>query len=75
MPGNIRQTSRLKPVYEDVNGWHEDITKVRQFDDLPQNAKDYVKRIEDITGVVPAIVSVGPDREETLLLKNPFEKG
>lgn len=75
MPGNIRQTAKLTPVYEDVDGWDEDITKVRQYDDLPQNAKDYVKRIEDITGVEPAIVSVGPDREETLLLKNPFDRG
>jgi len=74
MPGNIRQTARVTPVYEEMSGWNEDITKVRQFDDLPQNAKDYIRRIADVTGVEPAIVSVGPDREETLLLKNPFEK-
>jgi len=74
MPGNIRKTALAKPVYEDIAGWEDDITKVRDFDDLPQNAKDYVKRIEDISGVAPAIVSVGPDRKETLLLRNPFGK-
>ncbi len=74
MPGNIRETSRLEPVYEEVAGWNEDISGVRQFDDLPQQARDYIHLIEDMTGVEPAIVSVGPDREETLLLKNPFAK-
>ncbi|VAW34376.1 Adenylosuccinate synthetase [hydrothermal vent metagenome] len=74
MPGNIRETSRLEPVYEEVEGWVEDIGNVRQFDDLPQKARDYIHLIEDMTGVEPAIVSVGPDREETLLLKNPFAK-
>ncbi len=74
MPGNIRETSRLEPVYEEVDGWQEDISGVRQFDDLPQKARDYIRLIEDMTGVEPAIVSVGPDREETLLLKNPFAK-
>ncbi|MCK5516610.1 MAG: adenylosuccinate synthase [Desulfobulbaceae bacterium] len=74
MPCNIRKTALAKPVYEEVDGWDEDITKVRDYDDLPQKAKDYVRHIEDISGVGPVIVSVGPDREETLLLRNPFEK-
>ncbi|MCF6187293.1 MAG: adenylosuccinate synthase [Desulfobulbaceae bacterium] len=73
MPCNIRKTALAKPVYEEVDGWDEDISGVRDFDDLPQKAKDYVRRIEDISGVAPVIVSVGPDREETLLLRNPFE--
>lgn len=74
MPGNIRETSRLEPVYEEVEGWQEEISGVRHFDDLPQKARDYIHLIEDMTGVEPAIISVGPDREETLLLKNPFVK-
>jgi adenylosuccinate synthase len=73
MPGNIRQTSRIEPVYEEVKGWNEDISGVRRLEDLPLEARDYIKRIEDISGVEPVIVSVGPDREETLLLRNPFE--
>ena len=74
MPGNIRKTSQARPVYEEVEGWDADITGVRAFDDLPREARDYVRRIEDISGISPVIVSVGPDREETLLLRNPFER-
>ncbi len=74
MPSNIKQAAKVQPVYEEMPGWDEDITGVRSYDDLPVNAKDYIKRIEDFTGVEPVIVSVGPDRDETMLLKNPFEK-
>lgn len=72
MPANIRQAAAVTPVYESLEGWHEDIENVREFDELPRQAKEYVKRIEDFTGVPVSIVSVGPDREETLLLSNPF---
>ena len=74
MPSNIRKTALAEPVYEEVDGWQEDITGVRDLADLPQKARDYVRRIEDISGIAPVIISVGPDREETLLLRNPFEK-
>lgn len=74
MPANIKKASTVTPVYEEFPGWHEEIDGVRSFDLLPEKAKDYIKKIEDITEVEAAIVSVGPDREETLLLKNPFEK-
>ncbi len=47
---------------------------VRQYDDLPRQAKDYIRRVEDFTGVAAQIVSVGPDRAETLLLTNPFDQ-
>ncbi|MHB8811052.1 MAG: adenylosuccinate synthase [Desulfobulbaceae bacterium] len=73
MPANIRQTEKIRPVYEEMAGWGDEIRNVRTFADLPGTARDYIKRIEDITGVEPVIVSVGPDREETLLLKNPFQ--
>jgi len=73
MPGNIRRTERLEPVYEDIAGWQEEIDQVTAMEDLPQNAKDYVKRIEDLTETPAYIVSLGPGREQTLLLKNPFE--
>ncbi len=74
MPGNIKKAQAVKPVYEDISGWQEDITAVRSVDDLPQKTKDYIKRIEDLTEVPAQIISVGPDRAETMLLQNPFEK-
>ncbi len=74
MPGNINQAWKAQPVYEEVDGWSEEISRVRSLDELPAGARDYIRRIEDITGIPPVIVSVGPDRAETLLLKNPFER-
>ncbi len=74
MPGNIRKTSLIKPIYETMPGWQEEITEIRHFQELPQAARDYIHRIEDISGIPPIIISVGPDREETMLLRNPFEQ-
>lgn len=74
MPANITQASQLTPVYESLEGWLDDIEKVREYDELPVQAKKYIKRIEEFTGIPADIVSVGPDRVETLLLRNPFDK-
>ncbi len=74
MPSNIESAGKVVPVYESLEGWKEEIDHIRDYDDLPQQAKDYIKRLEDFIGVPTDIVSVGPDREETLLLSNPFDK-
>jgi adenylosuccinate synthase len=73
MPANISRMPDLKPVYEEMPGWQEEIRHARSLEDFPVQARDYIKRIEDVTGTEPFIVSVGPDREETLMLKNPFD--
>ncbi|MGL1864056.1 MAG: adenylosuccinate synthase [Pseudodesulfovibrio sp.] len=57
--------AHVTPVYESMPGWDEDITGVRSWDDLPENAVKYLRRIEEITGVKVGIVSVGPDRAQT----------
>jgi adenylosuccinate synthase len=72
MPSNIRITERVKPFYEEIQGWQEELDRVRVFEDLPMQARDYIKRIEDITETPAVIISVGPARDETLLLQNPF---
>jgi len=74
MPGNIRQTEKLQPIYEEIAGWSEEITEARSVEELPAKARAYVKRIEEITETPAYIISVGPGREQTMLLKNPFEK-
>ncbi|MFC1523564.1 adenylosuccinate synthase [Thermodesulfobacteriota bacterium] len=74
MPNNIRTVENLDPVYEEIPGWDEEIRKAQNLDDLPVKARNYIKRIEEITETPAYIISVGPGREETLLLKNPFEK-
>jgi len=72
MPGNIRTTKKLQPVYEDIAGWQEEIDHILSMDELPSKARDYVNRLEDLTETPAYIVSVGPGREQTMLLKNPF---
>lgn len=72
VPANIKAFNGLKPRYLSYAGWKEDISRACTLDDLPQTAKDYIKAIEEMTGVAVKILSVGPGREQTLLIKNPF---
>jgi len=74
MPGNIKTYAKLQPVYENLAGWSEEISQARSVDDLPAKARDYVKRIEEFTETPAYILSVGPGREQTMLLNNPFQK-
>ena len=53
-------------------GWSEPTFGVKEYDKLPENAKAYLKRIEEVCGAPVAIVSTGPDREETIVLHHPF---
>ena len=66
-PSMTEDLRRVKPVYESMPGWSEDITGVRQFSDLPVNAQNYVKRIGELVGKPVEMVSVGPDREQTIV--------
>ena len=67
-PATIGALERVKPVYEELDGWTEDITGARSFDELPLNAQKYIKRIGELTGVPVGVVSVGPDRNATIIL-------
>ncbi len=62
-----------QPVYEDMPGWKDSTVGVKRYDELPENARAYLKRIEEIVGVPVDIISTGPDREETIVLRNPFD--
>lgn len=64
-PEDTSELARCRPVYEDLPGWDNDLTGVKAFDDLPQNARDYVLFLEDKMGVSVEYVSVGPAREQT----------
>ncbi len=72
MPPTLAELERCQPVFEELPGWPEDLRKARHFEDLPVNTRNYLKRLEELAGVPVQIVSVGPDREETILLQNPF---
>jgi adenylosuccinate synthase len=72
-PFDIPSLERAVPVYIELPGWEENIEKVESFDGLPKNARDYIGKIEEILGVPAAIISVGPDREDVITIRNPFE--
>ncbi|WNG38604.1 adenylosuccinate synthase [Archangium minus] len=72
LPGDYEDLARVKPVFETLPGWDDKLAGVRTFDELPENAKRYVRRVEEICGVPVVCISVGADRGETVLLQNPF---
>lgn len=71
-PSDLKLLEACKPVYETLPGWSQDITKIHKFEDLPENAKRYLSRIEELTETPIDIISVGPGREETIVIKNPL---
>jgi adenylosuccinate synthase len=72
-PASLKVLGACKPVYETMPGWMEDISNIREMEDLPQNAKDYLNRVEELIETPINIVSVGPGRDETIVVENPFE--
>jgi len=64
-PELTEDLSECKPVYEDLPGWENDLTEVKSFEDLPENAKNYVRRLEELMGVPINYISVGPGRAQT----------
>jgi len=74
VPANLNHLAACKPIYETLPGWRSDIRGIRTYGDLPAAARQYVERIEAITGVSVQIVSVGPDRDETMVLDTPFNQ-
>ena len=69
-PSTISKLERCKPVYIELPGWKEDISETTSFDELPDNAKNYVRKIEEITEVPVGVISVGPDRKQTILISD-----
>ena len=72
VPLSLSGFEDARPVYEQVEGWKEDITQAKEFTDLPKTAQKYVRLLEEVSGVEISLVSVGPDRNETIIRKNPF---
>jgi adenylosuccinate synthase len=72
VPSSIKELEKVKPVYLTLPGWTEDISKIKSFEDLPDNAKTYIKKIEELTKTEVALISVGPDRLDTIKVKDIF---
>ena len=72
IPADLSILAKAKPVYETFKGWKCDISGVRSFEDLPEEAQIYLKRLAEVVGVEIGIVSVGPNRDQTFALKEFF---
>ena len=72
VPASLEVLERVKPVYEDHPGWTEDLAGITTFDALPKNAKSYVRRVEELIHTPVVMLSVGPNRSETIVLQDPF---
>ena len=72
MPSTIKELNKVKPVYLTLKGWNDDITNVKSFDKLPENAKIYVRKVEELTKASVALISVGPDRTQTIKIEEIF---
>ncbi len=73
-PASLKVLEKCKAIYETFPGWSEDISGIRDFESLPQNARIYLNRIEDLTETPITLISVGPGREQTIVLRNPFNE-
>ena len=69
IPASLNVLAQAEPIYEEFEGWMTDISGIREYDKLPENAKKYLQRISEVSGVELGIVSVGPNREQTIVLK------
>jgi len=65
-PASLEDLAKCEPVYEEFDGWDESIKDARKYEDIPENAKIYLRKIEEFTGVRISIISVGPKRDQTM---------
>ena len=71
-PPDLEDLAACQPVYEQMPGWKEDISRITNADDLPENARRYLARMEELTGVAVSVVSLGPQRDHTIVYNSPF---
>ncbi|MGH8694722.1 MAG: adenylosuccinate synthase, partial [Burkholderiales bacterium] len=72
LPSGADALAECEPIYEEIPGWTESTVGIKRHQDLPMNARNYLKRIEETCGVPIDLISTGPDREETIVLRHPF---
>ena len=73
IPADLSILAQAKPVYETFKGWKKDISGVRKYEDLPEEAQVYLKRLSEVVGVPIGIISVGPNRDQTFSVKKFFD--
>ncbi|MGD6842656.1 adenylosuccinate synthase [Bacillus infantis] len=73
-PASLKVLAECEPVYEELPGWTEDITGCKSLDELPANARHYLERVAQLTGIPLSIFSVGPDRSQTNVVMSPWRQ-
>ena len=73
LPAGARDQAACRPIYETLEGWSESTCGARSWRDLPAAAVKYVRRVEELTGIAVALLSTSPDRDDTILMHDPFE--
>ena len=71
--GGAEAVAKCEPVYESMPGWSESTVGITRYEDLPAAARAYLGRLAELSGAPLAIVSTGPDRNETIVLQHPFD--
>ncbi|MCM3006548.1 adenylosuccinate synthase [Priestia koreensis] len=71
-PASLKVLAQCEPVYEELPGWTEDITGMKTLDELPDNARHYLERVSQLTGIPLSVFSVGPDRSQTNVIRNVY---
>lgn len=71
-PASLKDIAKCEPVYETLPGWKEDISNIKDHKDLPTQAKDYISFVEEVTGLPVSIISVGPSRSQTIVVRELF---
>ena len=73
LPAGMADQAAAKPVYETLEGWSESTFGARSWKDLPAAAVKYVRRVEELTGAPVALLSTSPERDDTILMRDPFQ--
>ena len=73
LPASVEDQLKIKPVYKTFKGWKKTTNGIKNIDELPQEAKNYIYAIEDLVGAKVSSISTSPEREDTILIENPFE--
>ena len=74
LPSGADASANCEPIYEEIPGWTQSTVGITRLEDLPANARNYLKRIEQACGVPVDMISTGPDRDETIVLRHPFKR-
>jgi adenylosuccinate synthase len=74
-PSNSSEQAVCTPIYEEMPGWSETTYGARSWADLPANAVKYIRRLEELTGMPVALLSTSPERDDTILVRDPFVGG